>query len=354
MSNMLDLAETEIDTAVLDVLKRVLERAQTAGWQKPDAHRCILDAALWKSLVDLVTADPDAPAEERPTFLTAALVSEKLGEALVGVPLLDHLVVSRLLERLDTKDARDLRLRAASGTAVFGLFTPSNQTRDAQPAVSLSGAIATSIARVLPDGRIDIAELPVGAHVRCLDNLADLPTGLITENLKWHPLGTDRSDIAELAIAERRTLFAAAIGGMCARAVALATDYAKSRELFGAPIGSFQALAHSLSNAKVLADGVQLLAREAAWSMQGEPERFQLLSNMAYSHAAYSGDVATRAAMHVFGGYGLTREYPVQAYFRTVRALCLFIGDRRFSLQSIGRELIAEKQRRISSNAMRP
>ncbi len=350
---MLDLAETETDAAVLDVLKRVLERAKTPGWQKPDAHRCTLDTGLWKSLVDLVTADPDAPVEERPTFLTAALVGEKLGEALVGIPLLDHLVVSRLLERLDTKDARDLRLRAASGSAVFALFTPSDQTRDAQPAVSLSAAIATAIARVLPDGRIDIAELPAGGQVRCLDNLGDLPTGLIADTLEWRTLETDRSDVTGLAIAERRTLFAAAIGGICARAVALATEYAKSRELFGAPIGSFQALAHSLSNAKVLADGIQLLAREAAWSLGGAPDRFQLLSDMAYAHAAHSGDVATRAAVHVFGGYGLTREYPVQAYFRTARALCLFIGDRRFALQSVGRDLIAQKRRRMSSNAIR-
>jgi hypothetical protein len=334
---MIDLGIGELDQSILDGIARVLEGAKSPGWIAGDRNRVTLDAPLWSHLTDLIIADPSEPVEGL-TFLSAALVAERLGAALTAIPLADHIVAMRLADFLHDDAFADLR---ASKEPV-GLLVHAEQSRAQHPPICMGGAIARWIVRIGEDEaailRQDDSEMGVAAP-----NLADLPASVVkAPGNRWIVRkGPAVAQACALARGERKVLTASIVAGLCEKAVSLASQYAKERQLFGGPIGGFQSLAHSLSSAKVLGDGVELLAREAAWARDGEPESFDRLSRMAYAFAASSGDQATRTAVHIFGGYGVTREFPVQAYFRMARALCLLVGDRRIELQTIGRRFLA-------------
>ncbi|MDB5470553.1 MAG: uncharacterized protein JWR84_2113 [Caulobacter sp.] len=339
---MIDLGLGEIDQAVVEALDRILAGAGGPGWQVSGA-RCALDRNLWARLTDLLVTSPDTPADERLNLLTYGLAAERIGRTLVGLPMIDHIVALRFLEAIGP-DGAEARAAVGRSGAPLALLIPATQSRDAQPPLSMSGAVAGSVLRILPNGAVDFLQ---GEPMAFVENLGDLPVGrAANDDPDWRTLAEVSPDLVETAVAERKVLIAAVIAGICDRSLELAVEYGNTRELFGVPIGSFQSLAHGLASGKVMTDGTQLLAREAAWAADDEPARFLHLSWMAYAYAAAAGEQVTRAAVHIFGGYGLTREYPAQAYYRMARALCLFVGDRRFDLQKIGRDVIDDTQSR--------
>ena len=124
-------------------------------------------------------------------------------------------------------------------------------------------------------------------------------------------------------------LTAGALVGLAGAALELGVEYAKQRQQFGVPIGSFQALAHRLADVATAVEGAQLLAREAAWAAdEGEADAVAL-ARMAFLFAARAAQDTTAAALHVHGGYGFTLEYDVQLYLRRAKAWPLALGDPR-------------------------
>ena len=138
----------------------------------------------------------------------------------------------------------------------------------------------------------------------------------------------------EGALDEWRVLTAGALVGLAGAALELGVEYAKQRQQFGVPIGSFQALAHRLADVATAVEGAQLLAREAAWAAdEGEADAVAL-ARMAFLFAASAAQDTSAAALHVHGGYGFTLEYDVQLYLRRAKAWPLVLGDpRRGTLQ---------------------
>jgi alkylation response protein AidB-like acyl-CoA dehydrogenase len=138
----------------------------------------------------------------------------------------------------------------------------------------------------------------------------------------------------ERAVDEWRVLTAGALVGLAGAALELGVDYAKQREQFGVPIGSFQALAHRLADVATVVDGAQLLAREAAWAADEGEDDAVALARMAFLFAARAAQETSAAALHVHGGYGFTLEYDIQLHLRRAKAWPLALGDpRRGTLQ---------------------
>jgi alkylation response protein AidB-like acyl-CoA dehydrogenase len=133
----------------------------------------------------------------------------------------------------------------------------------------------------------------------------------------------------EHAVDEWRVSTAGALVGLAGAALELGVEYAKQRQQFGVPIGSFQALAHRLADVATAYEGALLLAREAAWAAdEGEPDA-TALARMAFLFAARAAQDTSAAALHVHGGYGFTLEYDVQLYLRRAKAWPLALGDPR-------------------------
>jgi hypothetical protein len=162
------------------------------------------------------------------------------------------------------------------------------------------GAAATSMVSAGCDGvakLIDLAGRGSAAHV-------DADDGHL-----WVDLPGATSSLSDLDAGYAWRTAAAATVGYMAAATDMAAAHARSREQFGKPIGSFQALQFRLSECQWRLLGLRLLVREAAWraDRRNDP-RAEVVSALAWLYARNVGRIVTRHTHQVFGAIGFTRE----------------------------------------------
>ncbi|MGD0791603.1 MAG: acyl-CoA dehydrogenase family protein [Terriglobales bacterium] len=115
-----------------------------------------------------------------------------------------------------------------------------------------------------------------------------------------------------------RILTAALCLGEAQAAFEDALQYAKERRAFGKPIGQFQAIQHKISWMRTKVELARLITYKAAW-LQSLGRDCAIEANMAKLVAANFACEVTDAGMQVFGGYGYSREYDMQRYWRDCR-----------------------------------
>jgi alkylation response protein AidB-like acyl-CoA dehydrogenase len=114
--------------------------------------------------------------------------------------------------------------------------------------------------------------------------------------------------------------------------------YAKEREQFGRPIGSFQAVQHHLSNMKVDLDSARLITNQAAWKIsEGIPASMEAAMAKAFTSEA-SGRV-TRLGHQVHGAISFCDEHDLHLYYRKVKAASVAFGDAEYHLERVAQEL---------------
>ncbi|MCU1599901.1 MAG: acyl-CoA dehydrogenase [Frankiales bacterium] len=115
-----------------------------------------------------------------------------------------------------------------------------------------------------------------------------------------------------------RILAAAGGVGHAEAALKVACDYARSREVFGRPIGANQAIQFPLAQVKAKTELARLMTYKAAWLFdQGLPCGNE--TNIAKLTAAQAAWEASDQAFQVFGGNAYSKEYPVERLFRDAR-----------------------------------
>ncbi len=117
-----------------------------------------------------------------------------------------------------------------------------------------------------------------------------------------------------------RTAIGAMSVGIARGALEDSIEYAKQREQFGRPIGKFQAIQWKIADMATEIDAARLLVYRAAY-LEDQNTRFTKEAAMAKLFASEMAMRATVNAIQVLGGYGYTREYNVERYFRDVK-LC--------------------------------
>ncbi len=157
--------------------------------------------------------------------------------------------------------------------------------------------------------RVDFDNVRVSSEVR----LGDPGSG-------WSTWQTVTPKAAILAAAQ-------AIGG-ASQALDLTVEYAKNREQFDKPLAAFQAISHSLADAKTRLDGGRILVHEAAWALSSG-KSVDRLAPMAKLNACNVYRDLTAMAQQVFGGVGFTLDYDIQLYFRRAKQLQLSWWDSR-------------------------
>ena len=121
-------------------------------------------------------------------------------------------------------------------------------------------------------------------------------------------------------------LAAEQVGG-AQRCLDLAVDYAKQREQFGRPIGSFQAIKHKCANMMVKVESARSAAYYAACAAVEESEELPVVASIAQAAASDAYFECAGDALQIFGGVGFTWEYDIQLYFKRARSNALFLGD---------------------------
>ena len=113
--------------------------------------------------------------------------------------------------------------------------------------------------------------------------------------------------------------------GIAEGALAEAVNYTKGRIQFGKPISKFQNTQFTLADMELGCEAGRLLTYQAAVA-KGEGKRYTKLAAMAKLFAAEAASDVTRRAVQLFGGYGYTREYPVERMMRDAKITEIYEG----------------------------
>ena len=118
---------------------------------------------------------------------------------------------------------------------------------------------------------------------------------------------------------------AAQATGIAQGAFEAALSYAQQRQAFGHPISDFQAIQFMLADMATELDAARLLARRAAWK-QDSAARFTMEASIAKLFASEMSTRVTHKAIQIHGGYGYSREYPVERNYRDARITEIYEG----------------------------
>jgi short-chain 2-methylacyl-CoA dehydrogenase len=135
-------------------------------------------------------------------------------------------------------------------------------------------------------------------------------------------LGERGSGLANFlrTLEEGRIAVAALATGLCQGCADECTRYARERQAFGQPIGSFQAVAFKIADMEVRAHTSRLAWLQAAAKLDaGQP--FGKEAAMAKLHASEAAVTCARDAVQVHGGYGIIEEFPVARFYRDSKIL---------------------------------
>ncbi|MCB2065435.1 MAG: acyl-CoA/acyl-ACP dehydrogenase [Erythrobacter sp.] len=153
------------------------------------------------------------------------------------------------------------------------------------------------------------------------------------------PLGT-----ADWALAlDRGALFAAAQGlGLAQRAVDLAVEYAKERQQFGKPIGTYQAVKHHLASAQVAIEFARPVVQAAAAAIGQQDAHSRARVSHAKIVALEAADQAARASIQVHGAMGYSWEVDVHLFLKRALALTGSWGNPYFHRQRIAQRMFTQ------------
>jgi alkylation response protein AidB-like acyl-CoA dehydrogenase len=130
--------------------------------------------------------------------------------------------------------------------------------------------------------------------------------------------------------------------GIAQAAYEVALRYAKEREAFGQRIADFQAIQHKLANMSMEIDAARLLVLRAAWLKdRGRPH-----TEAGAKAKLFASEMARRQtaeAIQVLGGYGYTREFPVERYYRDAKITEIYEGTSEIQRLVIARAILGSR-----------
>jgi alkylation response protein AidB-like acyl-CoA dehydrogenase len=126
--------------------------------------------------------------------------------------------------------------------------------------------------------------------------------------------------------------------GVLERGLQMTAEYARTREQFDRPIGSFQAVGQRLADGYIDVKGLRLTLTQAAWRVSEDVPADIDVSSAAF-WAADAGHRVAHTIVHVHGGVGVDTDHPVHRYFLAAKETEFALGGATGQLRRIGREL---------------
>ncbi len=270
------------------------------GLASPERVRKIVDAGggydteLWSAMVEQGWTDPDFVG-----VVEAAVLLEEVGRHVAPAPFLTQWLAGGTDEI--TAVAWDINapvLYAPSASAVIGR-TGDVMRRVALPTPPLR---ASAMDRTRELGDVSHLDLSDG------DVVSDASAFL------------DHAAVA----------FAAELLGVADRAMTMAVDYAKVREQFGKPIGSFQAVKHRCADMLVDVEGMRSAVYWAAWCVGSGHADASIAASTAKAWCADASKRVLASALQVHGGIGFTWEHDLHLYLKRAQLDQVSFGDAAF------------------------
>jgi alkylation response protein AidB-like acyl-CoA dehydrogenase len=331
----MDLLPTEEQDEIIGTVRSQLDRSfDLHALAKLDGANSVVDSALWTQCAELGWFGlglPEALGGVGYTLAEEALLFAEIGTHATPGPFLATVLAGRLAAMVG---ATELAQQILNGSQLVALAEPHGDS-DATAGVTVSGTF-----RVTDFGGADLVLVLVGTSasiVAAADLVAEPMASL--DRLVPTAIGTVsgvqalcyQDDASGLQL-RATVLVAAELAGIATATAEQSTQYAKDREQFGTPIGSFQAVKHRCADMAVRADAATSLVRYAALAvLDGLPD--------AAFHAHAARVVASKAAVENsqinvqnHGGIGFTYEHTAHRFVTRAQVRSRTVGDLRSHL----------------------
>lgn len=127
--------------------------------------------------------------------------------------------------------------------------------------------------------------------------------------------------------------------GIAKGAYLAAVKYSQERHQFGQPISNFQAIAFKLADMATRIEAAELLTRQAA-DMKNAGQKLTKQAAMAKYYASEVAVWASNEAVQIFGGYGYTKDFPVEKFYRDSKLCTIGEGTSEIQKLVISREIL--------------
>lgn len=360
----MDFSKTEAAQELSHLTRTIVDAVCTPDHQRDlDKVDERFDKILWRKLIDadiLSTAAPESLGGGGFGVVEQSAILTALGRQLAAVPYLESVALgagalAQFPHSSGSGAAADLAKSAVAGAKVVTVALDGEWGQGPVQATAFGDGFRLTGARTqVPFGPVaDAFLIPAatdsGTKVFVVD--ADDPglsvTSLQTTGLNsaghldlaavdGRPVGG--TEVLDWLTAHRAVGLAAYQLGVLERALELTAEYARTREQFDRPIGSFQAVAQRLADGYIDVKGLRLTVDQAAWQLsEGLPAQAEIAT--AAFWAAEAGHRVAHTTVHVHGGVGIDIDHPVHRYFITAKQVEFALGGATAALRLIGREL---------------
>jgi acyl-CoA dehydrogenase len=188
--------------------------------------------------------------------------------------------------------------------------------------------------------------ISIGRHEKKMGIRCSNTVEVVFDNVRVHKkwlLGKEGEGfkIAMKTLDASRPMVGALAVGIAQGAYEYALDYAKQRIQFGVPISSFQAVQFMLADMAMKIEAARLLVQKGCWLLDnGLPS--SLLSSFAKCFAADVCMEVTTDAVQILGGYGYSREYPVEKMMRDAKIMQIFEGTAQVQRMVIANNILRD------------
>jgi alkylation response protein AidB-like acyl-CoA dehydrogenase len=309
-----------------------------------------VDLELWRELAELGLvgiAMPESDGGGGMGFFDVGIVLEEVGRAVAQVPAIPvmamaapflaehspvHLAGLASGERIVTVALHELvgDVTKPALTAVGGVL-------EGEKVCVPFGTVADAFIVSAADGIYYIEADAPGVTVTAQPAVDDIPDAMVLFEgaAAQHIAGPEA--LASL-IEHGQTGQALVMAGVTARAVEITADYVKERVQFDRVIATFQAVAQRAADARIDSEAIKLTAWQAAMAINDGHPAAEFAATAKY-WAADGGQRVVHAAVHLHGGVGVDRDYPLHRYYLWTKKQELFLGGATESLVHLGRML---------------
>jgi alkylation response protein AidB-like acyl-CoA dehydrogenase len=279
----------------------------------------------------------EADGEPLGSAVEVAIVAEELGRGLADSPFVGPTLAAELRRLAGAPAATSPETVALSLTMAELAVSATGEAPLGAVAVDARGAASALVLRTAPDGHV-LATVSLGR----LEVRTDLtrPAAAVDGASGAAPIAQlagkltvdDLSTWTSMGLA----LTSADLVGTMRGAIDLTVAYAASRQQYGRPIGSFQAVQHLLADAQVLMEGSRSIARHAAWAVDALPPDAALAAAAgAKAYCARAARTVCETSIQVHGGMGNTWECLAHVFLRRALLSSELLGGAGASLERV-------------------
>ncbi len=254
-----------------------------------------------------------------------AVVVEQFGAFVCPGPFVPTTLASAVLAAVGSDELRARLLPGLANGSVIGAVAVTSD-------LTVDGVVASGeLGPVVSGGLAHVVLAPSGDDVVVIDMASDGVTVVVPANLDpTRPAARVSLDgtvvevipgAARVLIDLARSLFAAEAVGMARACTEQAAGYAKERQQFGRPIGTFQAVKHHCANMLVATELATAAVWDAARAADTGGDQLSVAAGMAAALALPAADRCAQLNIQVHGGIGFTWEHDAHLYLRRATAL---------------------------------